>query len=590
MTCSSNTPSTPERRSGSVVAAFALLLAAILPAQADTGVIDRALAAARAALVEGDGIAAQARLREARSEGASDDDVRALMGEALLAQGDLAKAREWLAPARFTPSTRALGFRMLGRLELRARRLPEAGRAFDKALAEAPRDPGLWTDIARLRYTGGEQAQAIEAADRALVFGPASTEALAFRALLIRNQSGLAASLPWFDAALGRVPRDASIRADKAATLADLGHYAAALAEVRAVQKANPADPRSLYLQAAIAARGGRPALARRILQRGKGKLRDVPGAMLLTAALELDAGNANVAVELSDRLLRYQPDNLLAQHILARAMARSGEPRLVIVRFAPLARRTDAAPYLLTVVGRAYEELGQKKEAIELLRRATAAPAPALRPLPAGADLPVLASRYPDAPRQANEAVPYIRALLALGDTATADVIARKLLSGNLGAPDAHLIAGDAEMARSRPAAALPHYQVAAAIRFGESELLRLDRSLRALGRGRDADLLTFAFAAENPQNLAAARMLANIRARGAQWDQSAALLEWIGARSGGRDPRLLADLAFARLRQQRTDEARRLALRAARLQPANPSVRQILQLTSDSPRQNVP
>ncbi|MDP3675927.1 MAG: tetratricopeptide repeat protein [Novosphingobium sp.] len=568
------------------LAAASLLLAAVVPAQADTGPVSRALAGARAALVEGDGIAAQARLREAQSAGAKDDDVRALMGEALLAQGDLAKAREWLAPARFSPSTRALGFRMLGRLELRARRLPNAGRSFDQALAEVPRDAGLWTDIARLRYTGGEQAQAIQAADRALVFGPASAEALAFRALLIRNQNGLAASLPWFDAALRQAPRDASIRADKAATLADLGHYAAALTEIRAVQKANPGDPRSLYLQAAIAARGGRQALARKILQRGKGKLHDVPGVMLLTAALELDAGNANVAVELSDRLLRYQPDNLLAQHILARAMARSGEPRLVIARFGSLARRTNATPYMLTVVGRAYEELGRRSEATDLLQRAAAPPASSLRPLPAGADLPVLASRYPDAPRQANEAVPYIRALLALGDTATAKATARKLLSGNLGAPDAYLIAGDAEMARNLPAAALPHYQTAAAIRFGESELLRLDRSLRALGRGRDADLLAFAFAVENPQNLAAARMLANIRARGAQWDQSAALLEWIGARSGWRDPGLVADLAFARLRQQRTDEARRLALRAAKLQPSNPSVGQIMRLTSATAR----
>ena len=189
----------------------------------------------------------------------------------------------------------------------------------------------------------------------------------------------------------------------------------------RAVHKANPADPRVLYLQAVIAARAGQRTLARQLLQRGKGKLRDVPGVMLLTAARELDAGNVNVAVELSDRLLRYQPDNTLAQHILARAMARGGDPGAVIARFAPLARRPEASPYLLTVVARAYEELDRRRDAIELLDRAAAPPPPSLHPLPAGAELPVLASRYPDAPRLANEAVPYARALLALGDTATA-------------------------------------------------------------------------------------------------------------------------------------------------------------------------
>ena len=584
MTCSSNTPSPPERRSRLLLAAACLLLAGIVPAQADSGAVDRSLASARTALASGDGIAAQARLREAQAAGAGEDDVRALMGEALLAQDDLAKAREWLAPERFSLPSRALGFRMLGRLELRERRLPEAGAAFDRALAVAPEDSALWTDIARLRYTGGEQAQAIQAADRALRFGPGDPAALAFRALLVRNQNGLAAALPWFEAALAQAPGDASIRADYAATLADIGHYAAALKEIRAVQKADPGDTRMLYYQAAIAARAGQPALARRILQRTKGKLRDVPGAMLLSAALELDAGNVNLAVELSDRLLRYQPDNLLAQHILARAMARSGDPGALVDRFAPLATRAEASPYLLTVVARGYEELGRRREGVALLLRAASPRPPALQPLSAGADLPVLARRYPDAPRQAAEAVPYIRALLGLGDTATAAAAAQKLIAGNPGAPDPYLIAGDAELARNDIAAALPRYQTAAAIRLGESELLRLERSLRAAGRGGDADLLVFAFAVQNPQSLAATRLLANVRARSGQWEQSADLLDWIGTRSGWRDASVLADLAFARLRQGRADEARRLARRASALQPASPSVRQIERLVASS------
>ena len=174
------------------------------------------------------------------------------------------------------------------------------------------------------------------------------------------------------------------------------------------------------------------------------------------------------------------------------------------------------------------------------------------------------------------------MRALLALGDTATASRTARNLLAGNPGAPDAYLIAGDTELARRNDAAALTLYQTAASIRFGEDELLRLDRTMRALGRSREADLVVLAYAVENPQNLVAARLLANIRARGGQWPQSAAMLDWVGARSGWRDPGLLADLAFARLRQGRKAEAREIALRASKLQPANASVRQIVRLTT--------
>ena len=95
---------------------------------------------------------------------------------------------------------------------------------------------------------------------------------------------------------------------------------------------------------------------------------------------------------------------------------------------------------------------------------------------------------------------------------------------------------------------------------------------------------MLVLAYAVENPQSLVAARLLANVRGRGGQWEQSAELLDWVGVRSGWRDPSLLADLAFARLREGRGDEARRLARRAVLLQPASPSARQIERLVASS------
>jgi tetratricopeptide (TPR) repeat protein len=476
---------------------------AIAPAAADSGKVDQALSKARAALAQGDGIAAEARLRDARAAGASDDTVRALMGEALLAQGNLVRAREWLASERFTPATRARGYRLLGQLEWREGRSPEAGRAFDKALAMAPDDAGLWTDIARLRLSGGEQAQAIEAADRAVALDAGNADALWFRALLIRRQYGLAASLPWFEAALRQAPGDSRILADQATTLGDLGRYGDALAALRAAQKANPSNSVLLYNQAVIAARGGDRALARRLLGRSANRLRDIPGTMLLSAALELDAGNVNLAVATADRLLRRQSGNAAAQVLMARALARSGDAEVVVARFGPSAEADDASPYLRTAVARAYEESGQRHRAVALLSRATSlAPAPASDFAPAVLDV-------------------------------------------------------------------------------GVDDLLHVDRSLRLVGRHRDADLVTIAFATEHPQDIGAVRHLANVRARNGQWSESARLLEWIAARSGGRDPTLVADLAYARLREGRNVEAARLARKAARLQPANPMVREIVRLT---------
>ena len=272
--------STPKRLFALVV------LLALVGGTASAAGGDPLLARARAALAVSDGIAAEVLLRDALKAGTAPDRVRALMGEALLAQGDLVHAREWLSGGRFSGDSAAHGFRMLGRLEMRERNLPAAGHAFDRALQTAPRDVQLWADIGRLRLAGGEQREAIEAADHALALGPQEPSALALRAVLVRSQFGLTASLPWFEAALAKAPEDPALLTEYAATLGDMGRAGAMLAAVRRLHKVAPNDPHVYYLQAALAARAGRDQLGRRILARKKQAMRDVPGAILLASSL----------------------------------------------------------------------------------------------------------------------------------------------------------------------------------------------------------------------------------------------------------------------------------------------------------------
>lgn len=538
---------------------------------------DAALGRARAALAISDGIAAEARLREAVKTGTSVDEVRALMGEALLAQGDLAHAREWLEGGGFAGFSTAHGFRMLGRLELRERNLPAAGRAFDRALAVAPRDPRLWADIGRLRFAGGEQREAIEAADHALALAPQDPSALALRAILIRSQYGLTASLPWFEAALAKAPVDPALLGEYAATLGDMGRAGPMLAAVRRLHKVAPNHPHVYYLQAVLAARAGNDQLGRRILYRNRQSMRDVPGAILLAGVLELRAGNREVAVTQFDRLLRLQPDNIHARHLLASALAASGDATGVVARFEGLARRADASPYLLTIVARSFEELGRRDRALSLLARAAQMPRGGAVALPVAAPIGVLALRHADAPGRADTTVPWVRALLRDGRLGEALSAAATLSDANPGAPDAHLMLGDVALAAGRAPLALQAYQAAARIRFGEAEATRLDAALRALGREREANSVLLAQALQNPNALVPARMLATAEGRARRWAQSGDLLDWLGTRSGWRDPALLADLAFVRLQEGEEVEARRLAAKAFALAPANPSTGQI-------------
>lgn len=109
--------------------ALAMALALAAPAQ---GMPERAravIAAARADLARGDGIAAEVRLRRAMQLGADRAAVAARMGEALIDQNDLPKAREWLGPGRFESQEALHGWRMIGLLERREGNLAAAGRA-----------------------------------------------------------------------------------------------------------------------------------------------------------------------------------------------------------------------------------------------------------------------------------------------------------------------------------------------------------------------------------------------------------------------------------------------------------------------------
>ena len=126
-----------------------------------------ALDKARKALARGDGIAAEEQLRASLRDAGATEDVAAYLGEAALLQDDLVTARHWLQPGRFSAATALHGYRMLGRLEMREGNLSVAGAAFDQALSIDSEQADLWVDIGHLRYRGGEQIQAIAAADRA---------------------------------------------------------------------------------------------------------------------------------------------------------------------------------------------------------------------------------------------------------------------------------------------------------------------------------------------------------------------------------------------------------------------------------------
>lgn len=540
------------------LAATLLLLASALavPGTAQDTAGEAALAKAAAALARGDGIGAEVELKKAQAAGVPRDRLASRMGEALIIQRNYAAARAWLAGGQFAKGDEAYGWRMLGMLERFTGNLEAAGQACQRALAAAPRDPLVWTEIGRVRFGKGEQIQAIDAANRALEVDPDNPRALELRAQLLREQAGWDAALPLYERALIKAPADLSLLAGYASTLGEAGRTREMLTVTRRMIELDARDPRAWFYQAVLAARAGKADLARRLLVKA-GRGGATPAATLLRGVLELEAGYANMAVAQFDALIRQQPANPVVQGLLARALYEAGDTDALLLRFTALAGRPDASPYLLAIMGRALEERGDRAGAAFYLDRLAKA-----QPLPV----------MPIGERGSDDVAASVRAMIAAGKFVGAAGAADAYAAQRPGMFEALSLAGDAALARGAPLPALDYYRRAAQVRHPERMLLRAVEALEKSGRGREAPALVLGYLTARPGSPLAARLAAGHAAYSGQWAQSRSLLEHlVWSRGGARDARLLVDLSLAQLNTGDAEAARDSAQRAARLMPAS-------------------
>lgn len=533
------------------------------------------LDAARAALARGDGLNAEIVLRRMLEQGTPRADVAAYLGQAELAQGKVIEARDWLGSGDFSPATRAHGFHMLGVLEMRGGNLPAAGAAFDRALQIDPDDPELWVDIGRLRYLGGEHSLALEASQRAVALGPHNPKALWFRGQLDRDVRGMAAALPWFEAALEAAPEDADILADYAATLGESGRAAEMLTAVRRMAEVAPGDPRLYFLQATLAARAGDFDLARGLLSR-RGDLDRLSSATaLLSGVIDLRSGNPASAAQIFDRLLLSQPDNRRVRQLLAHALHLSGNDRELVYRFGDAALRPDADPYLAATVGRAYEALGERGKAAPLLEKASRAGGPGLAPFATAVPVEIAQAR---GGATGTDAVTLVRGLIAAERLKEAIAAAEAFRGRFPGSADALGLAGDALLVAGRSDEALEAYRAAASIRRSWPLTRRMLATYAAQNDRSAAYALLTDQVRAAPRNREAAAMLALLAFDTGRREQGTALLDHALASGGAHDPRLWALKAEANLLQGDVARARGAAERAYRLQRSDPLARRAL------------
>jgi cellulose synthase operon protein C len=528
---------------------------------------------ARVHLALGDGVAAESEILRARLSGVSAPETAHLLAHAKLLQGD---ARAALAEAAgAAPRHEAYAARIRGRAYMALGDGGNALAAFDRALVVAPRDGAVWTDVARFRRSNGDIAGALEAADRAVAASPRNAEALVLRGLLSRSQYGLAASLPWFDRALEVDGGNVEALVERAITYGDMGRASDMLADAREVHRLSGGHPTAYYLQAVLAARARNFALARRLWERTNGAFDDAPAGRLLLSAIDFETGNEKQAARRLAGLIADQPRNRRARRLLAAAQWRMGDSAAVAATLRPIADLPDADAYSLSLMGRALARLGDGAGASLYLARAArpqGASLTALDPLSEG-DFAAVRRAAEAAPGDGPAQVRLISALLARGQSEEALSRARRLQEGNPGAPEVHMLVGDALGVRGDFAAAAEQYRRAANLAFTESVAMRLIEALQRSNQIEAADNVLSLFVQQNPRSVPGLILLGGREMQRQNWLFAIAIYEGLRARIGNNDATILNNLAWAYSESGDLESAVPLARRAWALDRDNPA-----------------
>lgn len=541
--------------------------------QANPGDRRARLLQARVQLALGDGVAAEAEILRARERGVAVAQTHHLLAHARLLQNDPRGALD--EAARAPTKHAAYAARIRGRAFTALGERGHAVAELERAVSLAPRDSDAWTDLGRFRRDGGDIAGALEAADRAVAARPRNVEALVLRGELSRAQYGFAAALPWFERALEVDPGHVTALLERAITYGEMGRMSDMLADARRAHDVAGGHPTAFYLQAALAARGGEFALARSLYARTGGAFAASPAGLLLESAIDYGVGNDEQAAGRLARLLALQPANRKARRLLAAAQWRMGDAAAVAETLRPIVERPDADSYSLTLAGRALARLGRHDAAALYLARA-AQPGPPARTSVAAmsnADFAALRREAQARPNDGPIQVSLVAALLARGEAREALARARRVQAANPGAPEAHLLAGDALEVTGDFAGAAEQYRRAANLAFTESTALRLIEALRRSGNSAAADQVLDLFVRENPRSVPGHILLAGRAMEQRDWARAIGHYEDLRGRLGDNDATLLNNLAWAYSQAGDDQAAIPLVRRAWALDRGNPA-----------------
>lgn len=503
---------------------------------------------ARVYLALGNAVAAQSEVDNARRVGVPADKTHHLMAHALLLQDEADRALAEADRARVPVQFASYAARIRGRAQALLGKVDLAAAEFALAVRLAPDNAENHADLARFKSATGDAAGAMVEADRALQLAPRDVNILTLKGMLVRNASGPAAALPWFDKALAIDGNDISALLERGATLSAVRRNKDMLVDTRRVLSMAKDHPLALYLHAALAARAGNYPLAAQIMERTRGALDQGPQALLLQGVVAFQTGNFEQAQSYLQKLTQMQPDNLWARRLHGAAQFRAGDLAGAVKTLRPLADRPDADALTLGMVGSAFQRGGQPELAATYLQRAQQA-----------------------APESADVLVQLALSRSSIGDIAGAQRDAQRLLASDPGAARNQLLAGVVALRAGRAAEALAAADKALGASPGNVEAFKLKGGAQmALGDLKGAEATLRTAVDKTPQSADLRRSLAEILVARRDFSGAQAEIKTLFEANAGDVPTMLiaARLATA---EGKADQALDWLKRATLAAPQN-------------------
>lgn len=233
----------------------------------------------KALLANRDVVAAEVAFDDALRLGVNRAEVVVPLARAVAAQ---AKAQQIVEQPRFAVAglppgvqaqlllIRAGAFSDLGDMRAALKAVEESraidGSSVDSWLAEVP-----------IRIRARQLPEAMAAAERAVALSPASAEALYLRGTVLHTRGETKAALAAYDQALAAQAGHTEALVSRAGLLLDLGRRGDAARDVAKLLRGSPSEPRGRYLQALLAELDGNPTGVKAALNEITGLLDPVP-------------------------------------------------------------------------------------------------------------------------------------------------------------------------------------------------------------------------------------------------------------------------------------------------------------------------